>query len=178
VFSPVAFNEAHADALWASAEKGLSVALSGGYRQYQDTHTGVGFLPLRADGWTAVVSGAWRPHTAWEVTGSYRRDIGFGAAKSDGTAGVHWQPNGGAAWLGVTGTATQNIFEFRVASGYVAGAAVDGGLQLMSDVRLSAQAGLYRQIDGNTPSTTVNWSQRLALVRLFWLVGRDPGMKP
>ena len=144
--------------------KGLSVALSGGYRQYQDTHTGVGFLPLRDDGWTAVVSGAWRPQPAWEVTGSYRRDIGFGAAKSDGNAGVRWQRDGGAAWLGVTGSAVQNIFEFRVANGYVAGASVDGGLPLTSDVRLSAQAGLYRQIAGNTPSTTVNWSQRRALV--------------
>jgi hypothetical protein len=178
VFSPVGFNEVRADGIWTSDDNGYSFAASGGYRQYQDTHTGVGFLPIRNDGWTTVFSGAWRLKPAWEMTASYRRDIGFGASKSDGTAGVRWQRDDGARWLAFTGSAVQNIFEFRVANGYVAGVTIDGGIPLTSELRLSGQVGLYRQMAGETPSTTVNWSQRLATLRLQWAPGRDPGIKP
>jgi len=45
-------------------------------------------------------------------------------------------------------------------------------------MRVSGQVGLYRHIAEDTPSTTVNWSQRRALLRLVWTTGRDPGMKP
>jgi hypothetical protein len=175
VFSPVGYNEARADARWQSEDRRLALGASGGYRRYQDTHTGVGFLPLRDDGWTIIGTGAWTLDREWEITGSYRRDIGFGASKSDGNAGVRWQ-RGDGAWLGVTGTATQNIFEFRLANGYLVGASIDGALPITPDVRLAAQAGIYRQMAANTPSTTVNWSQRRALVRVEWAAGRDPGM--
>jgi hypothetical protein len=175
VLSPVGYNEARADARWQSAARRLALGVSGGYRRYQNTHTGVGFLPLRDDGWTVIGSGLWTLDRAWEITGSYRRDIGFGASKSDGNAGVRWL-RGDGAQLGITGSATQNIFEFRLASGYLVGASIDGAMPLTSDLRLAAQAGIYRQMAANTPSTTVNWSQRRALVRLEWAAGRDPGM--
>jgi hypothetical protein len=178
VFAPVGFDEARADASWTSAGRGVSLTMSGAFRQYQDTHTGVGFLPLRNDGWTAVLRGAWRLQPGWELTGSYRRDIGFGASKSDGNAGVRWQRADGDGWLALTGSAVQNIFEWVLANGYVVGASVDGGWQLRPDVRVSGQVGLYRHIAEDTQSTTVNWSQRRALLRLVWTTGRDPGMKP
>jgi hypothetical protein len=178
VFAPVGYNEVHADGVWASAGKDLSLSLSGGFRQYQDTHTGVGFLPLRDDGWNMVLGGAWRPTPVWEVTGNYRRDIGFGAAKSDGIASVRWHGDNSSTWLGLTASVVQNIFEWRVANGYIVGGSVDGGMMLTPDVRLSANAGLYRQIAGDTPATTVNWSQRLVMLRLFWMMGGDPGLRP
>ena len=173
VFSPVGYNEARADARWRPDDGAISAALTGGYRRYEDTHTGVGFLPLRDDGWTTMASGSWRVRPALELTGSYRRDIGFGASKSDGNAGIRWQ-RGEGAWLGVTASALQSIYEFRIANGYLAGASVDGALPITPGVRVAAQVGLYRQIaQGN--STMVNWSQRRAFVRLDWAVGRDPG---
>jgi len=175
VFSPVGFNEARADARWRSENDNVSIALSGGYRRYQNTHTGVGFLPLRDDGWTAIASGSWQLGPAWETWGSYRRDIGFGASSSDGDVGIRWSGIDRVS-LGATGSVLQNIYEFRVASGYVAGASVDAALPLTSEIRLVAQAGVYRQIAANTPSTTMNWSQRRALIRLDWSVGSDPGM--
>jgi len=174
VFSPVGFNEARADASWRSANDEVSVSLGGGYRRYDDTHTGVGFLPLRNDGWTLIGSGAWRVRPAWAVTGSYRRDIGFGASKSDGNAGIRWERDDGA-WVGVTGSVLQNIYEFRVDDGYVGGAALDGALPLTPNVRVAAQVALYRHIGASASSTTVDWSQRRALVRLEWVAGRDPG---
>ncbi|HET7371853.1 MAG TPA: hypothetical protein VFJ20_00680 [Gemmatimonadaceae bacterium] len=175
VFSPVGYDEARASASWRSSDDDRSAALSGGYRRYQDTHTGVGFLPLRNDGWTVVASGAWRVRPDWEMTGSYRRDIGFGASKSDGNAGIRWDHRD-RGWLGVTVSVLQNIYEFRVGNGYVGGAAIDGALPVTSSVRLAVEAGLYRHFGASASSTTVNWSQRRALVRLEWSAGRDPGM--
>ena len=173
VFAPVGFNELRADATWAIRD--LSFALAGSYRRYQDTHTGVGFLPLRNDGWTTILSAGWRIRSGLDVTGSYRRDLGFGASKSDGTASLRWQRDDGASWLAVTGSAVQNMFEYRVADGYVAGVTLDGGVPVTSEVRLAAQVGLYRQVANNEPSARVNWSQRLATLRVEWAMGRDPG---
>jgi len=175
VFSPVGFNEARADARWRSEDGNLSIALGGGYRRYQNTHTGVGFLPLRDDGWTAITSGTWRFRPAWETWGTYRRDIGFGASNSEGDVGIRWSGVNRVS-LGATGSVIQGIYEFRVASGYVAGGSVDAAFPLTSEIRLAAQAGVYRQIAANTPSTTMNWSQRRAFIRLDWSVGSDPGM--
>jgi hypothetical protein len=109
-----------------------------------------------------------------ELRGSYRRDIGFGASKSDGDGGIRWQRNDGG-WLGITASALQSIYEFRIANGYLVGASVDGALPIAPAVRMAAQVGLYRQIASDN-ATTVNWSQRRAFVRLDWAVGRDPGM--
>jgi hypothetical protein len=174
VFSPVGYNEARANARWRSEGGDVSAALSGGYRRYEDTHTGVGFLPLRNDGWTTIASGSWRARPSVELRGSYRRDIGFGASKSDGDGGIRWQRNDGG-WLGITASALQSIYEFRIANGYLVGASVDGALPITPAVRMAAQVGLYRQIASDN-ATTVNWSQRRAFVRLDWAVGRDPGM--
>ena len=176
VFAPVGFNEARADGRWQSTDGKWWTTLGGGYRQYQDTHTGVGFLPLRDNGWTLLATGGWRAGTSLDVNGSYRRDIGPGASKSDGSAGVRWTRSDDR-WLGLTASATQNIFEFRLANGYLLGAMLDAGIPLTSTLHLVAQAGAYRQMASNTPSTTVNWTQRRALLRLEWWGGGDPGAR-
>jgi hypothetical protein len=174
VFAPVGFNEARADGRWQSQDGHWWFTLGGGYRKYQDTHTGVGFLPLRDNGWTLLGTGTWRVRSAFEIDGSYRRDIGPGASKSDGGVTARWTRTDGA-WIGVTGSATQNIFEYRLANGYLLGGTVSGELPLTTALRFAGQIGAYRQIASNTPSTTVNWTQRRGLIRLEWLVGGDPG---
>ncbi|HEY6827303.1 MAG TPA: hypothetical protein VI259_10610 [Gemmatimonadaceae bacterium] len=170
VFSPVGFNEARGDGRWQSADGKWWTTLGGGYRQYQDTHTGVGFLPLRDNGWTLLATGGWRPGGSFDVNGSYRRDIGPGASKSDGSAGVRWTRSDDR-WLGITASATQNIFEYRLANGYLLGAMLDAGIPLTPSLRIVGQVGAYQQIASNTPSTTVNWTQRRALLRLEWSGG-------
>jgi hypothetical protein len=176
VFAPVGFNEARGDGRWQSSDGKWWTTLGGGYRQYQDTHTGVGFLPLRDNGWTILATGGWRAGASFDVNGSYRRVIGPGAATSDGSAGVRWT-RANDRWFGITASATQNIFEFRLANGYLLGAMLDAGMPLGPALRLVGQVGAYRQIASNTPSTTVNWTQRRALLRLEWSGGGDPGTR-
>jgi hypothetical protein len=175
VFSPVGYNEARGEAHWSSRGQALSLSADGSYRQYEDTHTGLAFLPLRNDGWHVGTSAAWRPLATWLVSGSYGRDIGFGASQSDGSAGLHWTPSE-RDYVGVTGTAFQSIYEFKVGSGTVTGIILDGGLRLTSDLRLAADAAIYQHIGKNEPRV-VNWSQRRASLRLEWTLGSDPGMR-
>jgi hypothetical protein len=172
-FAPVGFDEARADARWQTSDGSLAVSADGSYRQYQTTHTGVAFLPLRDDGWHIGTGGTWRPRAAWTASGSYGRDIGFGASRSDGSAGLHWTP-GERGYIGVIGTAFQTIYEFRVGSGTVTGAILDGGVRVTPDVRIVADAALYKHVGKDTPSI-VDWSQRRATLRVEWTVGRDPG---
>ena len=174
VFSPVGYNEGRAELRWSSADQGFSLSGEGSYRQYQNTNTGLAFLPLRDNGWHAGASAAWRPRASWAVTGSYDRDIGFGASQSDGSAGVRWTPSD-RGYVGVTGTAFQSVYEFSVGSGTVTGLIFDAGIRLTSEIRLTGSGAVYQHIGRDSPQV-VNWSQRRATLGLDWTIGRDPGM--
>lgn len=173
-FAPVGYNEGRAEARWHSPDASISLSGAGSYRRYQDTHTGLAFLPLRDDGWHVDGSAAWRPTRAWTASGTYGRDIGFGASRSDGSVGLHWVPND-FGYIGAIGTAFQSIYEFRVGSGTVTGIIIDGGFRVNADLRVIGDAAIYQHIGKDTPSI-VDWSQRRASLRLEWTVGRDPGM--
>jgi hypothetical protein len=173
-FAPVGYNEARGDARWSTLGGVLSLAADGSYRRYQSTHTGLAFLPLRDDGWHVGSTATWQPARTWAASGAYGRDIGFGASRSDGSAGLHWTPND-RGFVGVIGTAFQTIYEFRVGSGRVAGVIIDGGVRLKPDLRLIGDAAIYQHVGRDTPSV-VNWSQRRGSLRLEWTLGRDPGM--
>ena len=175
VFSPVGYNEARGEVRWSSSERTVSLSADASYRRYQDTHTGLAFLPLRDDGWHVGTSASWRPRAAWLVSGSYGRDVGFGASQSNGSAGVHWTPSE-RGWAGVTGTAFQSIYEFSVGSGTVTGVIADAGYRLTSDLRLAGDLAAYQHIGKDMPRV-VNWSQRRASLRLEWSLGTDPGMR-
>jgi hypothetical protein len=172
-FAPVGYDEGRADARWHSSGESLAIGAAGSYRRYQETNTGLEFLPLRDDGWHVEASASWRATPAWTATGTYGRDIGFGASRSDGTAGVRWLPND-RCWIGASGTAFQSIYEFRVGSGTVTGLVLDGGARVRPDLRVVADAAVYQHFGRDTPSI-VDWSQRRASLRLEWTVGRDPG---
>jgi hypothetical protein len=175
VFSPVGYNEARGEARWSSSEQTISVSADASYRRYEDTHTGLAFLPLRDDGWHIGSTASWRPRAAWLVSGSYGRDIGFGASQSNGSAGVRWTPSE-REYVGVTGTAFQSIYEFSVGSGTVTGVIADAGYRLTSDLRLAGDLAVYQHIGKDMPRV-VNWSQRRASLRLEWALGTDPGMR-
>lgn len=175
VFSPVGYNEARGEARWSSAAHTVSIAADGSFRRYEDTHTGLASLPLRNDGWHVGGNASWQARPTWLVSGSYGRDIGFGASQSNGTAALHWTPSE-RGYVGVTGTAFQNIYEFSVGSGTVTGVIADAGLRLTPDLRLAGDAALYQHLGKDTPRV-VNWSQRRASLRLEWTLGSDPGMR-
>lgn len=175
VFSPVGYNEARAEARWSSSAQTVSLSADASYRRYEDTHTGLAFLPLRDDGWHVGANASWRPRANWLVSGSYGRDIGFGASQSEGTAGLRWTPSD-RGYVGVTGTAFQNIYEFSVGSGTVTGVIANAGLRLSPNLRLAGDAAIYQHIGKDMPRV-VNWSQRRASLRLEWTLGTDPGMR-
>ena len=173
-FAPVGYDEARGEARWSSSGSGLTAGAAGSYRRYQDTHSGLAFLPLRDDGWHVQGSVEWRPSGTLAASGTYGRDIGFGASRSDGSLGLRLTPNA-RAYVGVTGTAFQSIYEFRVGSGTVTGVVLDGGMRLGPDLQFVADAALYQHVGKDTPNV-VDWSQRRASIRLEWAVGRDPGL--
>jgi hypothetical protein len=172
-FSPVGYNEGSAALNWASPAARLALGLSGGYRQYENTYTGVAWLPLRTSGWRVGATGALRATDVWSVQGSYDMDINFGASSTDGAVALRWQPSSRGS-LALHGTAFQNIYEFRVGEGRVLGAGLEGTYQIRPDLRLVGDATLYHHTGKNEPDLA-NWDQRRASLRLEWRVGGEPG---
>ena len=77
--------------------------------------------------------------------------------------------------LGADLSVTQNIYEFRVGTGRIYGAGLDGSVRLAPDVRLVLDAALYQHtLTNGAPGP--DWTQRRAAARFEWSVGRDPGM--
>lgn len=172
-FSPVGYNEGSGTLAWTSPGTWLTLGVSGGYREYGNTSTGVAFLPLRDSGWRVGANGSLRPANDWTVQGSYDMDINFGASSTDGDVAVRWSP-GDRGSLALHGTAFQNIYEFTVGEGRVYGAGLEGAVQLHADLRLVGDAMLYRHAGRNEP-TMADWNQRRASLRLEWRVGGEPG---
>jgi hypothetical protein len=172
-FAPVGFDEARATTAWSSPAGTLAVSASGAYRVYEDAGTGLQSVELRNDGWRAAVDGSWSPDERITATAGYGVDIGFGSSQSDGTVGVTWRP-AERLEVGASASALQTIYEFRVGTGRVLGAAGNALVRLTSDVRLRVDAGMYRhRLTNDAPGQ--DWSQRRASVRLEWAVGADPG---
>lgn len=172
-FSPVGYDEVTGTLNWATPGARAALGLTGGYRSYANTYTGVASLPLRNSGWRVGASGSLRAARAWTVDGSYDMDINFGASSTDGDVAVRWQP-GDRGSLALHGTAFQNIYEFTVGEGRVMGAGLEGAYRLTPDVRVVGDAMLYQHTGHDTPQQA-DWNQRRASLRLEWRVGGEPG---
>lgn len=173
-FSPVGFDEGRANLTWRGAGDRLLLDAHGAYRTYAEANTGAGFLPLRSNGWRAGTGATWLPSERISASASYDADIGFGSSRSAASAGVRWT-RGDGTHIGASGSAFETIYEFRVGNGRVVGGAVDAALRLTSELRLAADAGIYRhRLSDGAPGT--DWSQRRASVRLEWGLGADPGL--
>ncbi|MEP7381546.1 MAG: hypothetical protein ABI910_07660 [Gemmatimonadota bacterium] len=173
-FSPVGFDEGRAEVGWRTAGARLQLAAHGAYRRYDDTGAGVDFLPLRSDGWRTGLDATWVASDRLVASASSAVDIGFGSSRSDASAGLRWRPSERLS-LGSTLSAFQSIYEFRVGTGRVFGAAADASIRLTPDTRIAFDGGIYHhRLTHDAPGT--DWSQRRASVRLEWTVGRDPGL--
>lgn len=170
-FAPVGFDEERATVNWMPRGSPLSLSLRGAYRKYAETDAG---FTLRTNGWRAGGDAAWRGDGGLSAYGSYDVDIGSGAASTDVRSGVRW--NASDAWsAGADLSVTQNIYEYRVGTGCIYGAGLDGAVRLAPDVRLVLDAALYQHVLTNG-APGPDWTQRRAAVRFEWTVGRDPGM--
>ena len=177
-FDPVGFDEVRIAAHW-QRDAQLSAGMSGGYRRYQETNAGLQFLPLRDDGWRVATDVTWRPRPRWLAHGGVAADVGFGATRTDADVGVRWES--ARVDLGLRATAFQSVFEFRVGTGRVIGAGLDGAIRLGDDLRVIADLAAYHHSDRNQESgaaPSADWSQLRGALRLQWSVGRDPGVPP
>ncbi len=171
-FAPVGYKEVSGNLDWASSDARVSLGASGGRRSYDDTQSGVAFLPLRASGWRVGATGSFRASNAWSVQGSYNADIDFGASTSDEDVALRWAPSDGLS-LALHGLAFQNIYEFQIGSGRVVGGGGEAAVRLFPDLRLVADMLLYHHTGSDAPQL-VNWNQRRGTVRLEWTLG-SPG---
>jgi hypothetical protein len=173
VFSPVAYDEARTTVDWRDRSDRVRLGARGAWRRYDETDAGLSTLPLRTDGWRAGVSADWSPADAWFWYADYDVDVGFGASRSDFTTGGRWTPDE-AFFVGGTVTALQNIYEFRVGTGRVLGARLEGGARIARDARVVLDGAFYAHRLTNSAPTT-DWSQRRVSLRFEWTLGRDPG---
>jgi hypothetical protein len=172
-FSPVSFDEVRGTLGWHGTDDRLTLNARGGWRSYDETSAGLKSIPLRTDGWRAGAGVEWMPAPAWLWYGDYDVDIGFGAARSDGSAGVRWTP-GDRTFVGGAVSLLENIYEFKVGTGRIIGVRLEGGVRLAREVRAVADAGWYvHRLTSSAPTT--DWSQRRVSARLEWTLGRDPG---
>jgi hypothetical protein len=174
-FAPVGFDEMRVDGGWSTPDHRLSVDLFGGYRQWADAGTGLEFQPLRSTGWRAGGDLTARLTESIVASGHYDADVGAGASREEVDIGLRYE--GGQRWfVGVSGTAMQSLFEFRIGTGRMLGYGFDAGWRVTRDVRLVADVMAYQHRgDEGTPFT--NWSQRRGSVRLEWTMGTDPGLR-
>lgn len=173
-FSPVAYHEGGLRVSWWKS-KDLGLWLSGARREYEETHTVVVLSPLTDTGWRGALGGTLSPAERWTLDGQYRVEWGPGAFLSSGDVGVRWTPNDRFD-VGASGTAFQQIEEFRVGSGRTYGLGLNFGAFLISGARLSGGATVFRQRpDGR--ATERDWDQFRAWTSLRIEIGRDPGMR-
>jgi hypothetical protein len=173
-FAPVGFDEGRVEVDWRAPNERWQLGAHAAYRVYPETGTGVDFLPLRSDGWRSGVDASWLPSEHFAGTASYAVDLGFGASRTDASLGARWTPS--PRWtLGGSVTEFQSIYEFRVGTGRVTGATIDGSVRVSDDLHLVADATLFRHhLTNDAPGT--DWSQRRASLRLEWAIGGDPGL--
>ena len=172
-FSPVGYDEVRSTVDWTRRGSPFSASLRGAYRGYEDANTAVpGF---RTNGWRAGGDVRWQNEGALSAFSSYDVDIGSGAASTDVRAGARWDRSADLSF-GADLAATQNIYEFRVGTGRIFGAAIDGAVRVAPDVRIVLDAALYQHTITNGAAGP-DWTQRRATARFEWTVGRDPGMR-
>ncbi|HVX38206.1 MAG TPA: hypothetical protein VHB25_01440 [Gemmatimonadaceae bacterium] len=171
-FSPVGYDEFTSHMRWASPEGRVTLGGDAGWRNYDDTQTGVASLPLRTNGWRLGGTGSVRVTNALSLAGDYNRDIGPGASSSSGDLSLQWITSD-ALHFALNSTAFQNVGEYAIGDGTVYGMGGETGIRLTPEVQLVGDVFFYRHLSHDKPNT-VNWNQRRASLRLEWTLGSQP----
>ncbi|MEZ4414135.1 MAG: hypothetical protein R3E10_00110 [Gemmatimonadota bacterium] len=174
-FSPVSYDEVGAAGAWADPGSGRSFEVQFSRRGYGDADASTAFGVTRSDGWRASLGATLPLAPLWMLSGSYGADIGYGAAKTQGQARVQ-RTLGEVGWLGVSATAFQRIFEFRINEGRVYGAGVDGRYELGERTSVSGSFSVYRH-DAGVDSPEVDWNQMRGSLRVDWTLGAEPARR-
>lgn len=174
LFDPAAYHEGRLRVAW-SPSSDFTAWGEGGYRSYEDTNTSPLLGPLEDDAIRAAVGGRWSASPSVRLEGTYRLERGAGAFLSSGEASVDWQATGRLR-LSVQGMAAQQIEEFRLGEGMVAGGGVSGSYEPGGRVGFSGGVNLYRRFFDNRPGA-VDWNQLRAWSSLRVTLGGDPGRR-
>lgn len=175
-FSPVGYSEGNASLAWRDAGSRILVQARGGWRRYDETDAGVGFLPLERTGWRIGGDGTWRAAEQWTLFAAAHSELGFGAARSDADAGVRWEPSP-RLYAGARVAGFQSAHELRVGTGRVFAFGLDGGLRLGREARIAGDVTVYQHSYKDFAPAT-DWSQTRASLRIEWTIGADPGTRP
>lgn len=173
LFDPAAYHEGVLRVAW-SPTPDLTAWGEGGYRSYGETNTSPLLGPLEDDAVRGSLGARWLLSPTLRLTGSYRLERGAGAFLSSGEASVHWRPLRRLR-LTARGMAAQQIEEFRLGEGMVAGGGVSGSYELGGRLNFSGGVNLYRRLFENRPGA-VDWNQLRAWSSLRVTLGGDPGM--
>lgn len=173
LFNPVAYHEGRLRATWSATPR-LAVWGEAGYRAFDDTDTSPIFGPLEDDAYRVGGGARWEATRSVRVSGSYRMERGAGAFLSSGDVSARWTLRDDLT-VGVHATAAQQIEEFRLGEGVVAGGGVTGLWQLSDRLQLNGGAAVYRRLFENRPAQ-VDWNQVRAWTSLRVRLGGDPGL--
>jgi len=173
-FSPVGYDGGSGSVSWRIGELGMDLDAGGGYRWYEDSNTAGGNLAgLEDTGWHAFGGASWAMDR-WFAKGSYRADIGPGAADMGGdlTVGRRF---GQGTWLAVRGTSTRTFGEYRLGDQRLAGADLTGSASL-GELSLTGSAGLYRLSYTDRPAID-DWTQFRMYLALGYHFGSTPSVE-
>jgi hypothetical protein len=175
LFSPVAYHEAELRASW-SPTPALGLWGSGAWRSYGAHHTQTFLRPLEGRSLRAAAGGEWRTAHGLRLDAAVRVEGPVGAFSVSTDASVAWRAS---ERIDVTLHAVllEQIEEFRVGSGVVAGADIGADVQVATGVRAGGGFELYRQTQPGRTGRP-DWTQRRGWLSLSLEFGRDPGLPP
>jgi hypothetical protein len=169
-FSPVGFDEGRGGGTWALRDGRLIVRAEVSYRRYGETGA-ESPDDFRTSGWGAGGGATLAVAPDWALSGSYRLESGFGAARWDAQAGVR-HDLGDRGHVALQAVGFQRLYEFRLGEGTVTGVGAEGSRRLAERGRAIASIMAYRQHGGMDPG--IDWNQLRASLRLEWAVGGEP----
>ena len=173
-FAPVGFDEGRLDATWARARGDVIVRAEATYRSYDDTGMEASPADFRTTGWGLGANASWSPSRPWRLEGGYRMEVGFGAARSEGQAGVMRRLED-RGHLALRGVAFQRLYEFRLDHGVVLGLGGEAVYRITDRARISGNLTAYRHVD-RTDASGMDWTQLRGGVRVRWTVGSEPSV--
>jgi len=174
-FTPLGFDEIGTSASWHRMGHPVTVEIFAAGRRYGPEQTDDLFGDFRTTGWRlgGTVSGT--VSSQWHVNGQYQAEIGFGAARSEGSIRVQRDLTEGN-YIAVTGSAFQRLYEFRVDDATVFGLGADVGLRRGTSTRLVGNITMYRHT-GSGVAINDDWTQIRGSIRVEWTVGVEPALR-
>ena len=172
-FSPVGYDEARAGVSWSDDASRLILQGEATHRSYDATEAESSLDEFKQAGWGAALNATWLPGAQWRISGGYRTDAGFGAARREGSLGLAHELSERAS-VALQAVAFERLYEFRLDQGTVLGIGAEAALRASERLRVVAGGASYWHLRGAQAAS--EWNQRRASLRVQWTVGSEPGL--